>query len=34
MLLVIKALEDKKRRKNSQLINGIIGEGTEKSKMK
>jgi hypothetical protein len=26
---VLKALEDKKRRKNSQLINGIIGEDCE-----
>ena len=29
ILLVLKALEDKKRRKNSQLINGIIGEDYE-----
>lgn len=29
MLMVLKALEDKKRRKNSQLINGIIGEDYE-----
>ncbi len=33
MLMVLKALEDKKRRKNSQLINGIIGE-SKKSEMK
>ena len=33
MLVVLKALEDKKRRKNSQLINGIIGE-EKKSEMK
>lgn len=29
ILLMLKALEDKKRRKNSQLINGIIGEDCE-----
>ncbi|MFZ9876161.1 MAG: hypothetical protein ACO3EY_03780 [Candidatus Nanopelagicales bacterium] len=39
MLMVLKALEDKKRKKNSQLINGIIGEDlelneAEKSEMK
>jgi len=39
MLMVLKALENAKRRKNSQLINGIIGEGVEieeskKSEMK
>lgn len=39
MLMVLKALEDKKRKKNSQLINGIIGEESEltesqKSEMK
>jgi len=34
MLMVLKALEDKKRRKNSQLINGIIGEAVDKSEMK
>lgn len=39
MLLAIKALENRKKRKNSQLINGIIGEESElseskKSKMK
>lgn len=33
MLIVLKALEDKKRKKNSQLINGIIGE-SKKSNMK
>jgi hypothetical protein len=33
MLMVLKALENKKRRKNSQLINGIIGE-SKKSEMK
>ncbi len=39
MLMVLNALENKKRRKNSQLINGIIGEEnqlveSEKSEMK
>ena len=34
MLLVLKALDNAKRRKNSQLINGIIGEAVDKSKMK
>jgi len=39
MLMVLKGLENAKRRKNSQLINGIIGEGVEikeskKSEMK
>jgi hypothetical protein len=33
MLMVLNALENKKRRKNSQLINGIIGE-SKKSEMK
>jgi len=34
MMLVLKALDNAKRRKNSQLINGIIGEAVDKSKMK
>lgn len=33
-MLVLKALDKKKRRKNSQLINGIIGEAVDKDAMK
>ena len=34
LMLVLKALDKKKRRKNSQLINGIIGEAVDKDAMK
>jgi len=34
ILMLLKALENQKRRKNSQLINGIIGEGVDKDNMK
>lgn len=34
LMLILKAADNAKRRKNSQLINGIIGEGVDKSKMK
>ncbi len=34
LMLVLKALDKKKRRKNSQLINGIIGESVDKDAMK
>lgn len=34
LMLILKAADNAKRKKNSQLINGIIGEETEKSKMK
>ena len=34
LMLVLKALDNAKRKKNSQLINGIIGESFDKSKMK
>jgi hypothetical protein len=34
LMLSLKALDDKKRRKNAQLINGIIGEAVDKDSMK
>ena len=34
LMLILKALDNAKRKKNSQLINGIIGESIDKSKMK